>query len=52
MAGMPEKEEYFLRQALSMEPENTAKMNSLAYFLIDKDQSIEEGIDLEIRHWN
>ncbi len=46
MAGMPEKEEYFLRQALSMEPENTAKMNSLAYFLIDKDQSIEEGIDL------
>ena len=46
MAGMPEEEEYYLRQALSMEPENTAKMNSLAYFLIDKDQNIEEGIDL------
>lgn len=46
MAGMPEKEEYWLRQALSMEPENAAKMNSLAYFLIDKDQNIGEGIDL------
>jgi len=46
MAGMREKEEYCLRQALSMEPENTAKMNSLAYFLIDEDQNIEEGIDL------
>ena len=46
MAEMPEKEEYWLRKALSMEPENAAKMISLAYFLIDKDQNIGEGIDL------
>jgi tetratricopeptide (TPR) repeat protein len=46
MAGMPDKEEDCLRQVLSLEPENAAKMNSLAYFLIDKDRNIDEGIEL------
>lgn len=46
MAGMSDKEEDYLRQALIMESENEAKINSLAYFLIDKDRNIEEGINL------
>jgi|GEM_PF-1101905 tetratricopeptide (TPR) repeat protein/AraC-like DNA-binding protein len=46
MAGMPEKEEESYRQALLLEPENPARMNALAYFLIDKDRNIDEGIDL------
>jgi tetratricopeptide (TPR) repeat protein len=46
MAGIPDKEEEFRRKALSLEPGNTARMNSLAYFLIDKERNIEEGIGL------
>jgi tetratricopeptide (TPR) repeat protein len=46
MAGMLDKEEFYLRQALLLEPENTAKINSLAYFLIDKDRNIDEGMEL------
>lgn len=46
MAGMPDKAEVFFRQALFLEPENAAKMNSLAYFLIDKDRNIDEGMEL------
>ncbi len=38
--------EVFFRQALSMEPENMAKMNSLAYFLIDKNRNLDEGMYL------
>jgi tetratricopeptide (TPR) repeat protein/AraC-like DNA-binding protein/TolB-like protein len=45
MAGMPEKEEEFYRKALSLEPASPGRMNSLAYFLIDKDLSIDEGLD-------
>jgi tetratricopeptide (TPR) repeat protein len=30
----------------SLEPENTARINSLAYFLIDKDRNINEGLEL------
>ena len=46
MAGNPEKIEESLRKALSLEPESPSRMNSLAYFLIDKDRNIDEGLDL------
>ena len=38
-------EEYY-RQALSLEPESPARMNSLASFLIYNDRNIEEGLGL------
>jgi len=40
------KAEEFYRKALHTEPSNPARMNSLAYFLIDNDISIEEGLEL------
>jgi tetratricopeptide (TPR) repeat protein/AraC-like DNA-binding protein len=46
MAGDTEKIEMFLRQALSLEPDNPARMSSLANFLIDYDQNINEGMQL------
>ncbi len=46
MARDTEKVVLCLRQALSFEPENPARMSSLANFLIDKDQNINEGIEL------
>jgi len=42
----PDKAEEYYRKALSIEPENTMWMNSLGFFLIDKDRNIEEGLDL------
>jgi TolB-like protein len=38
-------EEYY-RRALSLEPENPVRLNDLAYFLIDKDRNINEGLEL------
>ena len=38
-------EEYY-RQTLSLGPENVGIMNTLAYFLIDKDRNIKEGLEL------
>ncbi len=46
MADIPEKQEEYYRQALLLEPENPERMNSLAYFLIDKDRNINEGLEL------
>lgn len=46
MAGDTEKIEMSLRQALSLEPENPARISSLANFLIDYDQNITEGMQL------
>jgi tetratricopeptide (TPR) repeat protein len=46
MAGIPEKTEECLRKALSLEPDNPARMSSLAYFLIDRDRDVEEGMEL------
>jgi tetratricopeptide (TPR) repeat protein len=43
--SMDNAEEYF-RQALSLEPKNPVLMNALAYFLIDKDRNIPEGMEL------
>jgi tetratricopeptide (TPR) repeat protein len=45
-AGFLEKAEEYYRQALSLEPENPVRMNTLAYFLIDKDRNIGEGLEL------
>ena len=41
-----EKAEAILREALSLEPENPTILNNLAYFLIDKDRNLNEGIEL------
>ncbi|MCX6259545.1 MAG: tetratricopeptide repeat protein [Bacteroidia bacterium] len=40
------KAEEYYRQALSLEPSNPERMNGLAYFLIDKDRNINEGLEL------
>jgi len=45
-AGILDKAEEYYRQALSMEPENPMRMNNLAWFLIDNDKNITEGMDL------
>ncbi|HEX9253628.1 MAG TPA: hypothetical protein VF870_15385, partial [Ignavibacteriaceae bacterium] len=34
------------RQALSLEPENPVRLNTLAHFLIDKDLNQNEGLEL------
>jgi tetratricopeptide (TPR) repeat protein len=38
-------EEYY-RKALSLEPKSQGRMNTLAYFLIDKDRNVSEGLGL------
>jgi len=38
--------EKYHRQALRLDPENPDRLNSLAYFLIDNDRNINEGITL------
>ena len=38
-------EEYY-REALSIEPENPGMLNNLAWFLIDKERNIDEGLKL------
>ena len=45
-AGILNKAEKYYRQALSLEPERPGRLNDLAYFLIDKDRNIEEGLKL------
>jgi len=45
-AEVLDKAEEFYRQTLSLEPDNTERMNSLAYFLIDKDRDINLGKEL------
>ena len=45
-AGILDKAEQYYRQALSLEPENPARMNNLAFFLIDKDRNIKGGMEL------
>jgi tetratricopeptide (TPR) repeat protein len=45
-AGILDKAEKYYRQALSLEPEKPGRLNNLAYFLINKDRNINEGIDL------
>ncbi len=40
------KAEEYYRQALLLESEKPDKLNTLAYFLIDKDRNINEGLEL------
>jgi tetratricopeptide (TPR) repeat protein len=46
LAEIPDKAEKYYRQALSLEPENSIRMDNLAYFLIDKDRNVNEGMKL------
>ena len=43
---VPDKAEEYYQKALSLEPENPLINNILAYFLIDKDRNINEGMEL------
>jgi tetratricopeptide (TPR) repeat protein len=45
-AGIMDKAEECYRQALSLEPENSVRMDNLAYFLIDKGRNINKGMVL------
>ncbi len=44
--GIIDKAETYYRKALSMQPDNPARLNNLAYFLIDKNRNISEGLAL------
>jgi adenylate cyclase len=45
-AGILDKAEEYYRQALTLESENPNRLYNLAYFLIDKDRNINEGMEL------
>ena len=45
-AGIMKKAEEYYRKALSLGPENPNRLNNLAWFLIDKDRNINEGLEL------
>jgi len=45
-AGLMDEAEESFRRALSLEPQNPVRMNELAYFLIDTDRNIPEGLGL------
>jgi tetratricopeptide (TPR) repeat protein len=45
-AGIPDRAENYFRQAISMHPNDPYLLNELAYFLIDNDRNIEEGLKL------
>jgi tetratricopeptide (TPR) repeat protein/AraC-like DNA-binding protein len=45
-AGIFDKAEEYYRRALSSETENPIRISNLAYFLIDKDRNIKEGMEL------
>jgi AraC-like DNA-binding protein/tetratricopeptide (TPR) repeat protein/TolB-like protein len=45
-ANILEKAEEYYRQAYSFDSINPLRLNSLAYFLIDKDRNINEGMEL------
>jgi len=45
-AGAFDEAEEFYREALFLEPESPARMNALAYFLIENDRNIPEGMEL------
>jgi tetratricopeptide (TPR) repeat protein len=45
-AGFLDKAEEYYRKVLSSAPERPARMNNLAWFLIDNDRNINEGLNL------
>jgi len=44
--GASDRADNYYRKALSLEPQSAMNMNNLAFFLIDKDRNLKEGIDL------
>jgi Tfp pilus assembly protein PilF len=44
--GLMNKAEEYYRQALSLEPGSPVRLNDLAYFLIDKERNINQGMEL------
>ena len=44
--GLMERADKYYRKALSLEPESAINLNNLAYFLIDKDRNVNEGMEL------
>ena len=45
-AGIFDTAEEYYRKALSLEPKSQGRMNNLAYFLIEKDRNVNEGMEL------
>jgi tetratricopeptide (TPR) repeat protein len=45
-AGIPDKAEEYYRQAMLLEPERPGRLNSLAWFLIDNNRNINEGLEI------
>jgi len=45
-AGLKDKAEDSYRQGLNLDPENPSRMNSLAWFLINNDVNIDDGIKI------
>ena len=45
-AGIMNKAEEYFREALMLEPEKPLRMNSLAWFLINNDRNVIEGMEL------
>ena len=45
-ADLHDKAEEYYRQALTLEPGNPYRLNNLAWFLIDKDRNVNEGLEL------
>jgi len=45
-ANIIDKAEEYYRQATRVEPDNTDYLNTLAYFLIDKELNVNEGLEL------
>lgn len=48
-AGLPAKAEEYYRQAFSLDSSNSDRINDLAYFLIDTDRGMDEGLELADR---
>jgi tetratricopeptide (TPR) repeat protein len=45
-SGIPDKAEEYYRKALSLQPESQLYLNNLAYFLIDNNRNVNEGLKL------
>jgi tetratricopeptide (TPR) repeat protein len=45
-AGLMDKAEKYYRQALTLEPESPVRLNDLAYFLINNDRVVNQGMEL------
>jgi TolB-like protein/Tfp pilus assembly protein PilF len=50
-AGMMDEAEEYYRNSLKLEPENPYRMNQLAWFLIDNDVNVDEGVETPGLYW-